>query len=75
MVAAPGSSASDCCVRDIQIIKNEVGCRDDTMPKKGTQDRHCEVVLTVCNNILQPPKTGLVRYPKTLAPKNGDGLN
>ena len=40
----------------IKIIKNEVGCRDDTMPKTGDTRRHCEVELTVCNNLPQPPK-------------------
>ena len=34
--------------------KNEVGCRDDTVPKTGDTRRHCEV--TVCNNLPQPPK-------------------
>ena len=27
----------------IKIIKNEVACRDDTMPKTGDTRRHCEV--------------------------------
>ena len=27
--------------------KNEVGCKDDTMPKTGDTRRHCEVELTV----------------------------
>ena len=40
----------------IKIIKNEVGCRDDTMPKMGGTRRHCKVELTVCNNLPQPPK-------------------
>ena len=40
----------------IKIIKNEVGCRDDAMPKTGDTRRHCEVELTVCNNLPQPPK-------------------
>ena len=40
----------------IKIIKNEVGCRDDTVPKTGDTRRHCEVELTVCNNLPQPPK-------------------
>ena len=26
----------------IKIIKNEVGCRDDTMPKTVDTRRHCE---------------------------------
>ena len=31
--------------------KNEVGCRDDTVPKTGDTRTHC----TVCNNLPQPP--------------------
>ena len=34
---------------------HEVGCRDDTVPKTGDTRRHCEVELTVCNNLPQPP--------------------
>ena len=26
----------------VKIIKNEVGCRDDTMPKTVDTRRHCE---------------------------------
>ena len=26
----------------VKIIKNEVGCRDDTMPKTVETRRHCE---------------------------------
>ena len=44
------------CVTSIKIIKNEVGCRDDTVPKTGDTRRHCEVELTVCNNLPQPLK-------------------
>ena len=29
-----------------KYIKNEVGCRDDTVPKTGDTRRHCEVDLT-----------------------------
>ena len=36
--------------------KNEVGCRDDTVPKTGDTRRHCEVESTACNNPPQPPK-------------------
>ena len=43
-------------ITSIKIIKNEVGCRDDTVPKTGDTRRHCEVELTVCNNLPQPPK-------------------
>ena len=45
-----------CIYTSIKIIKNEVGCRDDIVPKTGDTRRHCEVELTVCNNLLQPPK-------------------
>ena len=38
----------------IKIIKNEVGCRDDTVPKTGDTRRHCEVELTIFRN---PQKT------------------
>ena len=41
----------------VKIIKNEVGCRDDTMPKTVVTRRHCKVWLRACNNCLQPPKT------------------
>ena len=27
----------------VKIIKNEVGCRDDTVPKTVETRRHCEV--------------------------------
>ena len=37
-----------------KIIKNEVGCKDDTVPKTGDTRRHCEVELTACNNLPQP---------------------
>ena len=46
-----------CVYTSIKIIKNEVGCRDNTVPKTGDTRRHCEVELTVCNNLPQPPKT------------------
>ena len=45
-------SASDILYK----YKNEVGCRDDTVPKTGDTRRHCEVELTACNNLPQPPK-------------------
>ena len=37
-------------ITSIKIIKNEVGCRDDTMPKTGDTRRHCEVELTIFRN-------------------------
>ena len=30
------------CYTSIKIIKNEVGCRDDTVPKTVDTRRHCE---------------------------------
>ena len=33
--------------------QNEVGCRDDTVPKTVETRRHCEE----CNNLPQPPKS------------------
>ena len=30
------------CATSIKIIKNEVGCRDDTVPKTVDTRRHCE---------------------------------
>ena len=36
-------------------IKNEVGCRDDTMPKTVDTRKHCKVGLRACNNLPQPP--------------------
>ena len=40
----------------VKIIKNEVGCRDDTVPKTVETRRHCEG-LRACNN---PLPTSLV---------------
>ena len=31
-------------ITSIKIIKNEVGCRDDTVPKTGDTRRHCKVM-------------------------------
>ena len=39
----------------VNIIKNEVGCRDDTVPKTVVARRHCDVELRPCNNLPQPP--------------------
>ena len=36
----PGSYAS--VYTSVKIIKNEVGCRDDTVPKTVDTRRHCE---------------------------------
>ena len=37
----------------VKIIKNEVGCRDDTVPKTIDTRRHCGG-LRACNNLPQP---------------------
>ena len=37
--AKPGLKSSE---TSIKIIKNEVGCRDDTVPKTVDTRRHCE---------------------------------
>ena len=37
--AKPGLKISE---TSIKIIKNEVGCRDDTVPKTVDTRRHCE---------------------------------
>ena len=34
--------------------KNEVGCRDDTVPKTVDTRKHCKVGLRACNNLPQP---------------------
>ena len=39
----------------VKIIKNEVRCRDDTVPKTVDTRKHCKVGLRACNNLLQPP--------------------
>ena len=39
----------------VKIIKNEVRCRDDTVPKTVDTRKHCKVGLRACNNLPQPP--------------------
>ena len=39
----------------VKIIKNEVRCRDDTVPKTVDTRMHCKVGLRACNNLPQPP--------------------
>ena len=39
----------------VKIIKNEVRCRDDTVPKTLDTRKHCKVGLRACNNLLRPP--------------------
>ena len=41
----------------VEIIKTEVRCRDDTVPKIVDTRRHYKVGLRACNNLPQPPKT------------------
>ena len=40
----PAFATADRCVlyTSVKIIKNEVGCRDDTVPKTVDTRRHCE---------------------------------
>ena len=39
----------------VKIIKNELRCRDDTVPKTVDTRSHCKVWLRACNNLPQPP--------------------
>ena len=39
----------------VKIIKNEIRCRDDTVPKTVDTRSHCKVWLRACNNLPQPP--------------------
>ena len=39
----------------VKIIKNEIRCRDDTVPKSVDTRSHCKVWLRACNNLPQPP--------------------
>ena len=41
----------------VKIIKNEIRCRDDTVPKTVGTRSHCKVWLRACNNLPQPQKT------------------
>ena len=41
----------------VKISKNEVGCRDDTVPKTVETRRALRGGLRACNNLPQPPKT------------------
>ena len=43
----------------VKIIKNEVRCRDDTVPKTIDTRKHCKVGLRACNNLPQPPPFGV----------------
>ena len=40
--------------------KNEIRCRDDTVPKTVDTRSHCKVWLRACNNLPQPPPYILV---------------
>ena len=44
----------------VKIIKNEIRCRDDTVPKTVDTRSHCKVWLRACNNLPQPPPYILV---------------
>ena len=48
-------TCSWCKYTSVKIIKNEVRCRDDTVPKTVDTRRHFKVGLKACN-LLQPPK-------------------
>ena len=39
----------------VKIIKNELRCSDDTVPKTVDTRSHCKVWLRTCNNLPQPP--------------------
>ena len=39
----------------VKIIKNEIRCRDDTVPKTIDTRSHCKVWLRACNNLPQSP--------------------
>ena len=39
----------------VKIIKNEIRCRDGTVPKTVDTRSHCKVWLRACNNLPQPP--------------------
>ena len=41
--------------KSVNIIKNEVRCRDNTVPKTVDTRKHCKVGLRACNNFPQPP--------------------
>ena len=36
------TQSNTCIYTSVKIIKNEVGCRDDTVPKTVDTRRHCE---------------------------------
>ena len=38
-----------------QVIKNEIGCRDDTVPKTIENKKALRGGLRACNNLPQPP--------------------
>ena len=41
----------------VKIIKNEVGCRDDTVQKNCRYKKALRGGVRACNNLPQPPKT------------------
>ena len=44
----------------VKSIKNEIRCRDGTVPKTVHTRSHCKVWLRACNNLPQPPPYILV---------------
>ena len=40
-----------CICTSVKIIKNEIRCRDDTVPKTVDKRKHCKVGLRACNNL------------------------
>ena len=51
-----GSRITGTFYTSVKIIKNEIRCRDDTVPKTVDTRSHCKVWLRACNNLPQPPK-------------------
>ena len=45
-------------VTNVYKYKNEVRCRDDTVPKTVDTRKHCKVGLRTCNNLPQPQDVG-----------------
>ena len=56
-IATYFSALCDASITSVKIIKNEVRCRDDTVPKTVDTRKHCKVGLRACNNLPQPRKT------------------
>ena len=54
-IVARGEMITRICT-SVKIIKIEIRCRDDTVPKTVDTRSHCKVWLRACNNLPQPPK-------------------